>query len=220
MLVKAITEDIYVDDIRLSIPRGDPVVIPANLVCDSTDLGRLISSQRLMKLDINPRLDNKLSTQPRVAHVPTPVAPSDNSQELFELRSQLQAAQASLKTMTSEGQKLNSDLESSRTECGQLLAEGSKLRGELAKHREEDSKLSTILGKLDNLPTQVVVQAAPGSSMNTPLDGSLSEDDPAPIFIQNFDPPKKLTVKTSTSDSDTVSKATAALGELRKKKGR
>lgn len=217
MIIQAVSEDLVIQDIRLNVPRGRAIVVPGNLACDSRDLGQLMSQKRIIELGANPRLTNALSTQPR-SDQPEQAIPVADSSELFELRSQFQVLQSELKSSNAEVQRLKGELEASRTECGQLLAEGSQLRAEVAKLKAEDSKLSTILDKIDSMPSKVVIQATSGKEV--PLDGSLSEESDVPIFIQNFDPPKKMTVKESSSTSTEVATATKALGEFRKKKGR
>lgn len=219
MIVQAVAEDLVVYDIRFNVPRGVATVIPGNLACDSRDLGRLMSENKIIRLDTNPRLDSKVSTQPRVSPPePQAVTPPTDTPEVIELRSQLQMALADLKTSALDNQKLKSDLESSRTECGQLLADVSKLRAELAKLKEEDSKLTTILGKLDSLPVPVVVQA--NTTVTPEVVATEDELDPEnPMFIQTFaKPEKRMTVRESTFDSSRVDESVRTLKELRKKK--
>ena len=214
MIVQAVREDLVIEDIRFRVPRGVPVTIPGNLACDSRDLGKLMSQNRIIELGTNPRLDSTLSGQPRGDQVES--APIGNQSELLDLQAQLQKSIVELRSSNLEVQRLKEELDSARTECGELLAEGSRLRAELGKLKGEDSKLSTILEKLDNMPAQVVVQ---GASNEVTSEGSSVKDD-APIFVQKFDPPKRYHVKESKSDSDSVEESVKALGELRKKKGR
>jgi hypothetical protein len=226
MIVQAVSENLVVHDIRFNVPRGVATTIPGNLACDSRDLGRLMSENKIIRLDTNPRLDNKVTTQPKV-NPPEPqvVAPPIDTPEVIELRTQLQKTLADLKTSTLEIQKLRSDLESSRTECGQLLADVSKLRAEVAKLKEEDSKLTTILGKLDGLPVSVGVQtSAAEAPPEIKVEDEIELEPEMPVFISSsvLEPPKsskKMTARESTFDSGRVNESVRALKELRKKKG-
>jgi seryl-tRNA synthetase len=215
IVVQAVAEDLVIQDIRFSVPRGRSVVIPGNLACDSRDLGKLMSQKRIMKLDSNPRLDSTLSTQPK-----SDLVEADqllvSSTELVELKTQLQKARTELRASAAEVHRLIKELGESRAECGRLLAEGNQLRAEIAKLKEEDSKLSTILSKIESMPTQVVVQA---SSKDVPLDGSLSEED-VPVFVPTFGPTKKMAVKEDKVDGSSAQAASKALKELRKGKSR
>lgn len=161
MLIQAVLNDLVVPDIRFNVPAEVAIVVPGNLVCDSRDLHRMISEGRIRKLplplDTNPRLNNRVLHQPK--HPPDPPIQVEDP-EVLELRSQLQKCQVELRVSNTENQRLNAALSDSRTECGQLLAECGKLRAEISKLQEGDSKLNAILGKLDSLPTQVVVQSS------------------------------------------------------------
>lgn len=225
MIVQAVSEDLVVHDIRFSVPRGVATIIPGNLACDSRDLGRLMSENKIIRLDTNPRLDSKVATQPRVNSPEPLVAPPIDTPEVIELRTQLQKTLADFKASILEIQKLRADLEASRTECGQLLADVSKLRAEVIRLKEEDAKLSTILGKLDNLPVSVGVQT---STVVAPSeikveDGAELEPE-MPVFISSsvLEPPKsskKMTARESTFDGSRVNESVRTLKELRKKKG-
>jgi hypothetical protein len=186
VVVEAVSEDLVVNDIRYSVPRGVGTVIPGNLACDSRDLGRLMSEKRIIPFGSNPRLDNKLATQPRPVQPdlsqvqnPNPTEPS----EILELRTQFQKAQGDLRALTIENQRLRVALEESRTECGQFLADGSKLRAEISKLQAEDSKLSTILGKLDSLPSRVVAQEGERK------DKLATDESDVPYFFPTFPEP-------------------------------
>ena len=125
-----------------------------------------------------------------------------------------------MKTAAAEVQRLTRELGESRAECGKLLADSNQLRTEIAKLKEEDSKLSTILSKIESMPAQVVIQANSDSTKEATPDGSVPDED-APMFFQKLETPtKKLSVKTSTSDTDSVAKASKALREFRKGKSR
>ena len=193
MLVQGIGIDRVVPDIRYNVPCGNPTVIPGNKACDSRDLGRMISAGQIrdlgVQLDNNPRLNNRVLHQPKPVQadpVMPPLPPMEVSGETLELRAQLQRLQVDLNLANAENQRLSVALEESRTECGKLLADGGKLRAELARLQTEDSKLSTILGKLDNLPTQVVVQAG-GSKEETRK--SATDESDVPDYIPTFHAP-------------------------------
>jgi hypothetical protein len=189
VVVEAVFEDLVVHDIHLNVPQGIGTVIPGHLVCDSRDLGRLMSEKRIIPFGSNPRLDNKLATQPRPVQ-PEPPQVQDHTPieppEILELRAQLKRSQVDLGALNVENQRLRVALEESRTECGQLLAEGSKLRAEISKLQAEDSKLSTILGKLDNLPRQVVAQAG---EVKDSKDKPATDESDVPYFIPTFPEP-------------------------------
>jgi hypothetical protein len=194
IIVEAVYEDLVVSDIRYNVPRGVGTVIPGNLACDSRDLGRLMSEKRIIPFGSNPRLDNKLSTQPRPVQ-PDPVQPDllqvdwstiIESPEVLDLRDQLQKAQDDLSALSIESQRLKVALEESRIECGKLLADSSKLRAEISKIQAEDSKLNTILGKLDNLPTRVVTQE--GTTQET-KDKLAADESDVPYFFATFSEP-------------------------------
>ena len=51
MIVQSVREDLVVQDIRLSLPRGIAVVVPGNSFYDSRDLGRLMSEGRVVQLN-------------------------------------------------------------------------------------------------------------------------------------------------------------------------
>lgn len=218
MIIQAVREDLVIDDIRLKLPRGRPITIPGNIACDSRDLGKLMSQNRIIELGTNPRLDNALSGQPRTDLPETVVVAVESQPDLLELRASLKKTQSELRATNLEVQRLNGELEAAQTELGQSLAEGTQLRAEISRLKGEDSKLSTILDRLDNMPAQVVVQAQ-GTLNEVTSEGSSVKDD-APIFVQKFDPPKRYHVKESKSDSDSVEESVKALGALRKKKGR
>ena len=216
MIVQAVAEDLVIQDIQYSVPRGRPTTIPGNLACDSRDLGKYMSQKRIIKLDSNPRLDNILSTQPKIDPVESVQQPAINS-EVVELQIHLQKARVELRVSATEVQRLTRELGESRAECGRLLAEGNQLRTELAKLKEEDSKLSTILSKIDSMPTKVVIQA----SSDSPEGTTPAPDDDTPMFFQKLETPtKKMPVRTTTSDTDSVSKASKALRDYRKGKSR
>lgn len=190
MLVQAVHSDLMVPDIRYNVPCGVATVIPGNLACDSRDLSRMISEGRIrnlrIPLDNNPRLNTKVLHQPKPLAPEIPVSLPLETAEVLELRSQLQVSQDSLKVANSENQRLNTALGESRVECGQLLAECSKLRAELAKLEGEDSKLSLILGKLDRMPSRVVVQGE--GTKESKSDPSTDESD-VPYFVPTFPEP-------------------------------
>lgn len=217
MIVQAVAEDLVIQDIQYSVPRGRPTTIPGNLACDSRDLGKYMSQKRIIKLDSNPRLDNILSTQPKIDPVESVQQPAINS-EVVELQIQLQKARVELRVSATEVQRLTRELGDSRAECGRLLAEGNQLRTELAKLKEEDSKLSTILSKIDSMPTKVVIQANSDSSRET-TEVAASEED-IPVFVPTFGPTKKLTTKEDKVDGSSAKAAGRALKDLRKGKSR
>jgi chromosome segregation ATPase len=216
MIVQAVREDLVIEDIRFNVPRGRPVTIPGNLACDSRDLGKLMSQNRIIKLDSNPRLDNAISGQPRneATQYSNPDPP-----EILDLQAVLQRTQAELRAANFEVQRLKGELESSRIECGQLLAEGSQLRSEINKLKGEDSKLSAILDKLDSIPTRVMVQAS-GVQAEVKQQEIQSAEEDVPIFVPTFGPAKKLTVKEDKVDGNSAAAASKALKDLRKGKGR
>jgi hypothetical protein len=182
-LVQGIGGDWVVPDIRYNVPCAHPTVIPGNMVCDSKDLSRMISSGQIrdwgVQIDTNPRLNN------RVLHQAKPLPPDPPTQdpiedpEVLELRSQVHRLQADLRIANAENQRLSASLNEARTECG-------KLRAELAKLQEGDSKLNAILGKLDKLPTQMVVQA--NNPAGTQLKSTTDESD-VPYFVPTFPEP-------------------------------
>jgi len=214
MIVQSVREDLVIEDIRFRVPRGVPVTIPGNLACDSRDLGKLMSQNRIIELGTNPRLDNALSGQPRSE--PVELTPVVAHSELLELRYNHQQVQSELRVANLEIQRLKGELESANTECGQLLAECSQLRIELGKFKGEDSKLNTILEKLDSMPAQVVVQAS-GKEFKS---AGISVEDDVPNFVPTFDTPKKLTVKEDRVEGNSAAVASKALRELRKGKSR
>jgi hypothetical protein len=180
VVVQAVFEDIVIKDIRFNVPRGVGTVIPGNLACDSRDLGRLMSEKRIIPFGSNPRLDNKLATQPRaVQQEPLRTLESIDAPEVIELRDQLQRVGV-------ENQRLSAALEESRAECGRLLADCSKLRSEISKLQEDDSKFSTILGRLDSMPDRVVVKTVV-SKDNT--DKTTTDESDVPYFVPTFPEP-------------------------------
>lgn len=213
MIVQAVREDLVIEDIHFSVPRGRPITIPGNLACDSRDLGRFMSQKRIIKLDSNPRLDSTLSTQPKSEHEGSVESPPDST-ELVELRATIQKAMVELMASSAEVQRLTRDLGESRAECGRLLAESNQLRTEITKLKEEDSKLSTILSKIDNLPSRVVIQAS--SSEVLPTKPAVEED--IPVFVPTFGPTKKMVVKEDKVDGSAAQAAGKALQNLRKGK--
>lgn len=186
---QSVTEDLVVEDIRYSVPRGVKTIIPGNKACDSRDLGRLMSEGRIIELGANPRLANALSTQSKVVQpdLEPPVPVLEVQDTILELITKLHKSEADLNQSNVENQRLSSALEESRVECGKLLAEGSRLRAELAKVQSEESKLSTILGKLDNLPAQVVVQS--GVLRGEARSSSALDESDVPDFIPSFPTP-------------------------------
>jgi hypothetical protein len=200
-LVQGVGGDWVVPDIKFNVPCGIPTVIPGNKACDSTDLYRMISSGQIrdlgMQLDTHPRLNNRVLHQSKPLPLDSPVQEPIEDPEVIELRSQLNRLQADLRLANAENQRLSASLNGSRTECGQLLAECSKLRSELAKLQEGDSKLNAILGKLDNLPTQMVVQA--GSFKEGTQTRDVEGERDIPIFMPTMPTVKssKVTVKTN-----------------------
>ena len=195
MLVQGLGVDRVVPDIRYNVPCGSPTVIPGNLACDSRDLHRMISSGEIKRhpelpLDNNPRLNNRVLHQPKTSQPEIPdLVVIDKSGEILELTSQLHNLHRDLNLANADNQRLKGELGESRSECGRLLAEGSKLRAELAKLKEEDSKLSTILGKLDNLPTQVVVQASTAQEVRESKDKPATDESDVPYFVPSFPEP-------------------------------
>jgi hypothetical protein len=218
VIVQAVREDLVIEDIHFSVPRGRPITIPGNLACDSRDLGRFMSQKRIIKLDLNPRLVNTLSTQPK-SDQDVAIEPTPDSTELIELRSQLQKAMGELMTSATEVQRLIRELGESRAECGRLLAESNQLRTEIIRLKEEDSKLSTILSKIDSMPARVVIQANSDTSKENRVSSSASEED-VPVFIPTFGPTKKMAVKEDKVDGSSAQAAGKALKDLRKGKSR
>jgi len=187
---QGVSEDVFVPDIRYSIPRGARTVIPGNLACDSRDLGRLMSEGKVVELGSHPRLVNALSTQPRVAQrepdSPAPALDQGEQVTVLGLLSKLQKAESELQLVGVENQRLSNALEESRIECGKLLADGNRLRAELTKAQTEDSKLSAILGKLDKLPAQVSAQSG---SIRDEARTFVSDESDVPDFIPSFPTP-------------------------------
>jgi len=216
-LVQGIGGDWVVPDIRYNVPCAHPTVIPGNMVCDSKDLSRMISSGQIrdwgVQLDSNPRLNNRVLHQPKPLPPDPPVQDPIEDPEVLELRSQVHRLQADLRLASAENQRLNASLNEARTECGQLLAECGKLRAELAKLQEGDSKLNAILGKLDKLPTQVVVQANSSARL-------VADESDVPSFIATHPgvESSKITVKTNVVEN-TGETAGEALKRFRKNKG-
>lgn len=221
-LVQGVGVDRVVPDIRYNVPCAFPTVIPGNLVCDSKDLGRMISSGQIkvldLQLDTNPRLNNRVLHQPKPPAPEPPIQEPIEDPEVLELRSQVQRVQVDLRAANTENKRLNAALSEARTECGQLLAECGKLRAELAKLQEGDSKLNAILGKLDNLPTQVVVQA--GSAAGTQVKSTSDESD-VPHFIPTFPEPVASNLgKPKTNVVENVGETAGdALKRFRKNRG-
>lgn len=217
MLVQAVHTDLVVPDIKFNVPAGVATVVPGNQACDSRDLHRMISEGRIRKLplplDTNPRLNNRVLHQPKPATPEPPVQVKFEDPEILELRSQLHRLQADFRLASAENQRLNVALNEARTECGQLLAECGKLRAELAKLQEGDSKLNAILGKLDKLPTQVVVQANSSARL-------VADESDVPSFIATHPgvESSKITVKTNVVEN-TGETAGDALKRFRKNKG-
>lgn len=221
-LVQGIGGNWVVPDIKYNVPCGVTTVIPGNMVCDSKDLSRMISSGQIkdlgLQLDTNPRLSNRVLHQPKPLVPDPPVQDPIEDPEVLELRSQLHRLQADLRAANSENQRLNVALNEARTECGQLLADCGKLRAELAKLQEGDSKLNAILGKLDKLPTQVVVQA--NNPAGTQLKSTSDESD-VPYFIPTFSEPvvSNLGKPKTNVVENTGETAGEALKRFRKNKG-
>lgn len=222
MLVQAVHNDLVVPDIRFNVPAGVATVVPGNLVCDSRDLHRMISEGRIrnlpLPLDTNPRLNNRVLHQPKPVVPDPPVQVRVTDPEIVELSSQLHGLQADLRVANAENQRLSVALNESRTECGKLLAECGKLRAEVARLQEGDSKLNAILGKLDKLPTQVVVQA--GSSASTQVKSTTDEYD-VPHFIPTFPEPVASNLgKPKTNVVENVGETAGdALKRFRKNRG-
>jgi hypothetical protein len=217
--VQAVSEDLVVHDIRFPVPRGVATTIPGNLVCDSRDLSRLIAAKRIIELGSNPRLNNKLSTQARVEPVEShdQVISSETS-EVVELRSQIQKFKSEVVTSATEITRFKGELEESRIECSKLSIEVRNLKTEVSRLQGEDSKLSLILGRLDNLPSQVMVQTISPIGSQT-KDVSLGSRD-VPAFIPTFPDVEegKITPRKNTVEN-TGETAGDALRRFRKGKG-
>lgn len=207
VLVCGVSEDVLVEDIQFSIPRGHAIVVPGDKANKSKDLWRLISQGTVFKLQTNSLLHPSKTQKPSEAaeeekNEALKTQIEDLASQVTGLRDELQRAKFKL-----------SEQAALEAEVGRLQAENARLRADLATRDGLDSKLETILSAVKDRPATVVVQ---GSTQKT-----ATPSDDAPIFIpsqiKGEGGESRVNVQETTSDGSGVAGASQALRGLKKR---
>lgn len=226
MVVCGVIEDVLIEDIRISIPKGHATTIVADLVVRSTDLHRALSQGRIFQLNTHSLLRLKFPRTPGGAAEEERFA-SDIAKAVAEkaqsFQDRLEAEAEHLKVEVTRLRLANVQL---AAENAQLTANNQKLQvdnvrlqGEANGTKLTEEKLDQMLSLLKDRPTVVhtVVQGTQGAKAFLP------EDD-APTFIPSQIKPEgvdasRIEVQEHTGESGGVSQASDALKKLRKQTG-
>ena len=194
MIIYSPAHDLIAHDIQFNIPRGIRLVVPGEK-SNSVDLHKLMSEGKVLRLDVNTRLESQVTQDPP-ARVEEPVAlpPKEittvESGGVVSLRETVKGLRAKVLThqeengaLQAENARLRAELESSKNDNSRVNA----LLGSL-----DSSKLSELLTKLDCLPT-----TAQSSIVSSSSSVESKESDAIPMYIPSFDgkAPKKVNVK-------------------------
>lgn len=197
VVVCAVSQDELIEDIGRMAPKGEPTHIPADLVVKSRDLNVLLSQSRLIRLNVNPLV--RAATRGPVAEPPVPEVNELYSRALVE-NEQLRA----------EIGKIKAENVSLRAELGHAQTHNAKLKEEAG----NSGKLDVILKMLQSMPAGV-----PFTMSEDKTSVSVLDDIPLyiPSQIKSDSTEGRVSVAEETTDGSSLSGASKALKEKRKK---
>ena len=164
MVVCGVTGDVLIEDIRVSVPKGHAVTVPADLVVRSVDLHRQLSAGAIFQLNTNSLLKLRPPPAQEVRRVEAP--------EVRNLQGENEALKAENARLQTENAKL-------QTEVQRLLRENVELRSSSGRL---DGRLDEIMTLLQQRPATVtnIIQAPQNGAKSAP---DTVEDGAAPTFI-------------------------------------
>jgi hypothetical protein len=195
LIVCGVSADEVIEDLGKIVPKSVATHISALNANKSKDLWRLLSQSRLIQLNVNPLL-----------RAPSATAPTSVDEGAVVLQAEYNKAVA-------EVAKLRSDLASARSELVRANEEIARLKGD-ANHA---TKLDDILTLLKERPVTQVVMGHMASPQSV-----LPVDDDVPMYIpsqikSDVNEESRVAVKEESTSSTTLSDASKALREKRKK---
>jgi hypothetical protein len=197
VIVCSVSQDEFIEDIGRMAPKGEPTHIPADLVVRSRDLNVLLSQSRLVRLNVNPLV--RAAARGTVVEPPAP--------EVNELYSRALVENEQLRV---EIGKVKAENASLRAELGHAQAHNAKLKEEAG----NSGKLDAILKMLQGMPAGV-----PFAMSEDKTSVSVLDDIPLyiPSQIKSDSTEGRVSVAEETTDGSSLSGASKALKEKRKK---
>jgi hypothetical protein len=190
----SVSADEIIDDIGRSVPKGVPVVIPGDLAHKSKDLWRLVSQGRLFRLNINALISQKAPP----LSPPSSIAPN--------------ALESEYNKAVAEIGRLREDLSRARTEAARAQAEVVSLQ----EARSQSDKLDDILSMLKDRSVPIARSEHFTTTTESPLDTSIPVYIPSQIKSDSATE-GRVSIKEESSGSSSISDASKALREKRKK---
>jgi len=195
LVVCGVVTDVLLEDIRISVPKGHAVTIPADLALRSIDLHRQLSAGTIFQLNVNSLLSLKVRPEPDV--------PREEQQQV------------------SQGRVPSQEALTLQAEVNRLQAEVSRLQTENADLRAFNEKINA---RFDEVVGMLRHQQPSSSSAQKALVSSLREEEGnVPLYIPAQIRPEvdalRIETQEKTSESAGVNQAAGALKRFKRQLG-